>query len=295
MPLFQIQSDGRTLRQVSRREFANEAELHSLVEANLQDLLGINLIASEYPIPNGRIDTLGLDENGSPVIIEYKWKKELSAVVQGLFYLDWVLKNRRPFESIVRDKLGKDVEVDWSSQPRLIIVAQDFDVKELAAINQMGPSIELIKYSVYDGLFSYEILNLVESRPAARKTGSDAAPVEHSLEDLINKTTPPIQEMFVSLRDKILDLSEAVWESVHPGYCDYRTVSTFVTVTPQKERLKIFIKLGEAKLDDPRQIAEQIPKSWGYGLLNKQFVISDIDETEYAMSLIQQAHDYVSN
>ena len=70
--------------------------------------MGISLIASEYPIPNGRIDTLGLDEDYVPVIIEYKWKKDLSAIVQGLFYLDWVMQNKKPFESIVKDKLGKN-------------------------------------------------------------------------------------------------------------------------------------------------------------------------------------------
>jgi len=294
MPLFRIESDGQSLKHVSRQEFLSEKELHKLVEENLQELLGISLIASEYPIPNGRIDSLGLDDNGSPVIIEYKWKKEISAVVQGLFYLDWVLNNRRPFESIVRDKLGKDTEVDWSPQPRLIIIAQDFDVKELAAINQMDPSIELIKYSLYDGLFSYENVNIVESRPISRKTSGENGQVEHSLDNLINKATPHAREMFTFLRDQILNISEAVWESVHEHYCDYRTASTFVTVNLRKDRLRIFIKLGDAKLDDPQKITEPIPKKWGYGLLNYQFDISALDEIDYSMSLIRQAYEYVN-
>ncbi len=174
MPLYRILTNGRSLKQVVRKDFTNEEELHALVENNLLELLGLSLIAKEYPIPNGRIDSLGLDEHGIPVIIEYKWRRDLSAVIQGLFYLDWVVQNKRPFESIVRDKLGKDVKVDWSTQPRLLIIAQEFDVKELAAINQMGPRVELIKYSLYDGLFSYEYVNIAEtkappeSRPAPR-------------------------------------------------------------------------------------------------------------------------------
>ncbi len=293
MPLYRTQSDGYTVRHVARKEFVNEKELQNLIEGNLQELFGISQIASEYPIPNGRIDTLGLDENGNPVIIEYKWKKELSAVIQGLFYLDWVLNNKRPFESIVRDKLGKDVEVDWSTQPRLLIIAQDFDVKELAAINQMVPSIELVKYSLYEGLFSYENVNLTKSRPMVRKTGADTEPVVHSLDSLINRATPDVRDMFVNLRERILDISDAVWESVHENYCDYRTVSTFATVTIQKERLKIFIKLGDTILEDPREITEPIPKSWGYGRLNQQFIIASPGEIEYALSLILQAYAYV--
>jgi predicted transport protein len=296
MPLYNILPDGRTLRQVARNEFSNEDELHSLVENNLQELLGIRLIAREYPIPNGRIDTLGLDEDGIPVIIEYKWKKELSAVVQGLFYLDWVLQNKRPFESIVRDKLGRDVEVDWSTQPRLLIIAQEFDVKELAAINQMGPRIELIKYSFYKGLFSYEKVNIVESKSVIRKPPEHEQEElrEHTLESVLRKTSPDVRKMFMALRESILTISEAVWEKVGAWYCDYRTVSTFAAINVQKNKLKIFIKMGDKKLKDSRSICEPIPSTYGYGLLNTQFVITQMEDIEYAMTLIMQAYDYVT-
>jgi predicted transport protein len=294
MPLYRILPDGQTLQQVARNQFSNESELHSLVENNLQVLLGIRLIAHEYPIPNGRIDTLGLDEDGIPVIIEYKWKKELSAVVQGLFYLDWILQNKKPFESIVRDKLGRDVEVNWSTQPRLLIIAQDFDIKELAAINQMGPRIELNKYSFYEGLFSYECVNIVESKSAARKPLEQAEPAEHTLEKVLEKATPDIRIVFTKLRERILTGSDAVWEKVGGWYCDYRTVSTFACVNVQKNRLKIFIKMGDKKLEDPRGICKPIPSTWGFGLLNTQFIITQMEDIEYAMTLIMQAYDYVT-
>jgi len=294
MPLYKIDPNNRSLTHVARKEFANEDELHTLVEENLEKLLGIRLIAREYPIPNGRIDTLGLGEHGLPVIIEYKWKKDLSAVVQGLFYLDWVVQNKKPFESIVRDKLGKDVEVDWSAQPRLLIIAQDFDVKELAAINQMGPRIELIKYSFYDGLFSYEYVNIFESKSSGRRPPQGPEVIDHSLEKLLSKGTPKSREMFMSLREKILAISDAVWERVGGGYCDYRTASTFASVNIQKDRLKIYIKMGEKKLNDPKGVCKDIPPSWGYGLLNKQFVILSESDIKYAMSLILQAHEYVT-
>jgi len=294
LPLYRILPDARTLEQVARKEFADEAELHALVENNLRELLGVRLIASEYPIPNGRIDSLGLDEDGVPVIIEYKWKRELSAVIQGLFYLDWVMQNRRPFESIVRDKLGKDVKVDWSTQPRLLIIAQDFDIKELAAINQMGPRIELIKYSFYDGLFSYEYVNIVETKSITGKPTEQAKSPEHTLESLLQKATPDVRDTFLKLRENILAVSEAVWEKVGGWYCDYRTVSTFVSVNVQKNRLKVFIKMGDRALEDPHGISKPIPTSWGFGLLNTQFVITQIEDVEYAMRLIRQAYDYVN-
>ena len=294
MPLYRILPDGHTLQQVARNEFANEAELHSLVENNLQTLLGIRLIAGEYAIPSGRIDTLGLDEDSVPVIIEYKWKKQLSATVQGLFYLDWVLTNRKPFESIVRDKLGKDVEVDWSTQPRLIIIAQDFDIKELAAINHMGPRIELIKYSYYEGLFSFECVNVVDAKSGNRTGPGSGGPSGHTLDEVIEKGSPETREVFSVLRDQILGISDGVWEKVGGWYCGYRTASTFATVNVQKKALRIYIKMGDRALQDPRGICSAIPTTYGYGLLNKQFVISRMEDIEYAMRLVTQAYDFVT-
>jgi predicted transport protein len=291
MALFKLE-DNQNLEKVNRKEFKSEQELHLLIEKNLRYAMGINLIATEYPIPNGRIDTLGLDEDGVPVIIEYKWKKDLSAIVQGLFYLDWVMQNKRPFESIVKDKLGKDVTVNWTTQPRLIIIAQDFEVKELSAINLMGPSVELKKYSLYEGLFNIDDVNIVKK--PGKIENNEPEEEKYNLDKIVNKTTPEINEIFSELRDKIMGLSDAVWEKVGAGYVDYRTISTFTSVIIQKNKLKIFIKMGEQELEDPRKICKSIPEKYGYGLLNTQFELFRKDDLDYAMKLITQAYNYVS-
>jgi len=294
MSLFRLIQDGK-LERIRREEFGNEKELQNLIEKNLNIFMGVRLIASEYPIPNGRIDTLGLDEDDTPVILEYKWKKDLSAIVQGLFYLNWIMENKKPFESIVKDKIGKDVNVNWSYQPRLIIIAQDFDIKELSAINLMGPNVELKKYSLYDGLFNIEDVNIVKNKPSSKITNEKVLPeIEYNIEHLLNKSSPKIQEIFSILRDKILSISDAVWEKVSRAYCDYRTNTTFASVNVQKLKLKIFIKMGDIKINDPKNMTKPIPSTFGYGLLNTQFEISEIDHIEYAIDLIMQAYNFVT-
>ncbi len=52
---------------------ALEVELQRRVEAGMEAMLGIRFLTSEYPTGpwhRGRIDTLGLDENGAPVVVE---------------------------------------------------------------------------------------------------------------------------------------------------------------------------------------------------------------------------------
>lgn len=62
---------------------ALERSLQTLFEQNLESLLGIRFLASEQRTTSGRIDTLGIDENGSPVIIEYKRASNENVINQG--------------------------------------------------------------------------------------------------------------------------------------------------------------------------------------------------------------------
>ena len=63
-----------------------ERSVQVLFERHLDVLLGIRFLASEFQTSHGgRIDTLGLDENGSPVIVEYKRATNENVINQGLF------------------------------------------------------------------------------------------------------------------------------------------------------------------------------------------------------------------
>ena len=63
-----------------------ERTLQAVFENNLETILGVRFLASEYVTSDGRMDTLGIDENGYPVIIEYKRHQDQNVINQGLFY-----------------------------------------------------------------------------------------------------------------------------------------------------------------------------------------------------------------
>lgn len=115
MPLFTITKN--STKQLKKQTFRNEKELQSLVENNLQPLFNVHFLATEYTTSQqhgGRIDSLGLDGNNSPVIIEYKWGEKDNIINQGLFYLDWLVDHTGDtgdFQLLVHEKLGK---VRWS-------------------------------------------------------------------------------------------------------------------------------------------------------------------------------------
>jgi RecB family endonuclease NucS len=75
--LFRLDDDGRDV-ELRGSTVALEVELQRRIEAGMESILGIRFLASEYatgPWHRGRIDTLGLDENNTPVVIEFTDRK----------------------------------------------------------------------------------------------------------------------------------------------------------------------------------------------------------------------------
>src|SRR3989338_6067208 len=153
MAIFKIQQNKVTQCSIKDDGFGDEFALRDFFATNLEDLLGIRFIEKEYHIQEGRIDTLGLDENNAPVIIEYKWKENEEVLAQGLFYFDWLIKNKKHFELLVDNKLGEKPKVNWE-QPRVILVAQGFSRYILSAVQQVK-HVELKTYSYYDSAILY--------------------------------------------------------------------------------------------------------------------------------------------
>ena len=73
MPLFNI-GTGEVI-QIKPNSFLNERDMQNLFETHMEALMGVRFIASEFTTGDrqrGRVDSLGLDQDDSPVIFEYK-------------------------------------------------------------------------------------------------------------------------------------------------------------------------------------------------------------------------------
>lgn len=73
-----------------------EKPLQTLIENNLDSLVGIRFLASEYSIGKthaGRIDSLGLDENSCHVMLEYKRSVTENVIIRG-YYLNWLMNHQ---------------------------------------------------------------------------------------------------------------------------------------------------------------------------------------------------------
>jgi len=135
------------VKELSSTTVTLEKELQTVIEMNMITFFGVTFLKSEYSITSGRIDSLGLDENYSPVIFEYKRSTSENVINQGLFYLDWLLDHKADFKLLVMEVLGKEEadKIDWSI-PCVICIANDFTKFDIHSVNQMQRNIKLIRY-----------------------------------------------------------------------------------------------------------------------------------------------------
>ncbi|MEW2634741.1 DUF5655 domain-containing protein [Streptomyces sp. NPDC048389] len=173
LKLFRLDADGRDV-ELRGSTVALEVELQRRIEAGMEAMLSIRFLASEYPTGpwhRGRIDTLGLDENNTPVLIEYKKGADSGVMSQAVSYLSWLCSARHEFEALVKERLGSEAAeaIDWRN-PRMVCIAASFSHHDRVAVHRLHERIDLVRYRVFDGgLLS---LLLIESAPGSARPAS---------------------------------------------------------------------------------------------------------------------------
>ncbi|XQF89914.1 hypothetical protein ACOBV8_14820 [Pseudoalteromonas espejiana] len=160
--LFKLDQAKGTALELVRTQAKLEKDLQQLVESQMETFLNVKFLASEFTTSNGgRIDSLGVDENGCPVIIEYKRHTNENVINQGLFYYDWLIDHKAEFKLLVMDKLSSEAadNLEWEGA-RLICIATDFTKYDEHAIKQIDKNIELMRYKYFgEDLFLLELVN----------------------------------------------------------------------------------------------------------------------------------------
>lgn len=214
-----------------------ERELQIVIEQNMEKFFGIKFLKSEYTITNGRIDSLGLDENFCPVIFEYKRSINENVINQGLFYLDWLLDHKADFKLLVMETLGDEAanKIDWSL-PCVICIASDFTRYDEHGVNQMQRNIKLVKYKKFgQELILFDHLNAPKAKP---DLGEVAAPLKSSSSKKGEKTflqqfegaTPELQNIYLTIKDYILSLGDDITENQLKLYVAFKKVRNIACV-----------------------------------------------------------------
>ncbi|RPK92191.1 hypothetical protein EES46_09090 [Streptomyces sp. ADI98-10] len=252
MKLFHTTKGGVT--EVTPRLADVEADVQSLIEAHMETMLGVRFLASEYVIDcveGGRIDSLGIDENGAPVIVEYKRGTDAGVINQGLYYLSWLTRHRSAFDSLVRDRLGVPTaaQVLWSA-PRLICVAGDFTRYDAHAVREHRRSIDLVRYRYYgsDHVSLETVVSVTGKSGAANRRTRRHAHMDAP--QALQRQTGAMAELAVAADETLRGLGDGITRVQRKQYAAYQRLRNFACVIPpQQTKLLVYLKADPKSVD----------------------------------------------
>lgn len=291
--LFQV--DGQEVRGIETDSIDLEKKVQTLIEQNLNELLGITFLESEYSTGErhgGRIDTLGIDENNSPVILEYKKHKNENVINQGLFYLDWMMDHKAEFEQLVQRNVSDDGEIEWSS-PRLICIAPDFTKYDSHAVEQINQNIELMRFRRYEGgILLLELVNVVESTRSDSPTDREYKGVKHSHK----QASDELRQLFEELEDFIFSLGDDIQKKELKYYYAYKRIQNFVCLEfkPNDNRLLLHLSLDPKKMDDVPDIGRDVSEVGHYGTGDLELHIRTEEDLAVSKPLIERSYEGVA-
>ncbi len=299
MPIFRIEN--HLASQIRVTEFRSEKELQTFFENNLESLLGVRLIASEFPTgekQRGRIDTLGIDQDWSPVIIEYKKKYNENVINQGFFYLDWLFDHKGDFTVAAQKKIGKEIIVDWSN-PKLILIAESFSEYDTYGVKRMGGNVDLWEYHLYENgiLYFDQIFSSLASGSKTKeinkgKEKTTKSALEYDIQHHIMNKPERIVSIFQDLRERIFSLA-AVGEIIEKPtkvYIGYKHGKNFCELEIFKDYMRVWIDIEKKDLRDPRNISEDVSDKGHHGSGSTEIKITDTTDLDYAATLIVQSY-----
>ncbi|MFC3461253.1 MULTISPECIES: DUF5655 domain-containing protein [Massilia] len=261
-----------------------EKTLQALIEGQMEAFLGVRFLASEYATGKthrGRIDSLGLDENGCPVIVEYKRHSTENVINQGLFYLDWLLDHQAEFRWLVMEKFGKETaqQIEWAGT-RLLCIASDFTRYDQYAVQQIPRNIELIRYKLFgDDLLLLELVNAqsVPDATAVKPAPTSSSSTEHetskpagkdrSLTENLALATPEIRALYEQTTSLLLSLGDDVQQKGLKLYTAFRRLKNFACVIAYPNRLLITLKLDPGTVAFEEGFSRDVSQvgHWGTG------------------------------
>jgi Holliday junction resolvase-like predicted endonuclease len=122
-------------------------ELEPIIIANPEVVeVGFQIIAHQHPTDSGPLDILGVDSEGTLVVVELKNEASDKHLDQGLRYYDWCRQNLVWIAQAYSSKFS----IDSETAPRLMLIAPSFrdTVKRIA--KYVNVQLHLVEYHAFE-------------------------------------------------------------------------------------------------------------------------------------------------
>ncbi len=299
MPLYKI---GQKLEHIKETSLKLEREIQQLTEQNLQTLLRLDLIRSEFSLNNFRIDTLAFDpEAKSFVIIEYKRDKTFSVIDQGYAYLSLMLNNKADFILEFNESQNQSLkrsDVDWT-QSKVIFVSPFFTTYQREAINFKDLPIELWEVKKFENnTISYEQIQKASAKESIKTISRSNDTVEavskevkvFTEQDHLQKVDFETRELYDQLKDRLLNMDDNITVQPKKQTIGFKVDNNvFCDLVLQGKGLKIYLNLKSGDLQDSKNVSRDVSNVGHWGNGSYEIRLADLEDIDYILSLLKQS------
>ena len=282
--------------------FRNENELQNLIDNNLKEIFGLELVKPQYTLEDLRMDTVAFDSNNNAfVIIEYKNTANFSVVDQGYAYLNLLLDKKADLILLYREQTGQDLkkdDVDWSAT-RILFISPEFTKYSVRALNIDLP-IELIEVHKYAN--GSLVLNRIEVKKQKGTVSIEpvlkssviqkvSREVKFYNEDYhLEKTSNELKGIYQYIKEHILAIDENIVIRPRKNYIGFIASTNFVDIYFSKGKLKVWLNVKKGELNDPQHLTRDVSEIGHWGNGDYEIDVKDEHNLDYLMSLIEQSY-----
>lgn len=184
----------------------DERQLQRFFEANLAALIDVTLVASEWSPTHDtlRFDTLGIDREGCPVIIEFKNVPDAYVITQLLAYKAALVGSQGNFLSACKARFGTIPYLNWD-RVRLIAIAPSFSAHELVALQSINADMDFLTFR----FFGPENV-LLEAVGTTRKPRSaeSSVGIRRSFSSQLDHVNPDLKKEYGRLMESLGELDD---------------------------------------------------------------------------------------
>lgn len=302
-----LENNKGDLKIVKEADFKLEKDIQTLVENNMDTLLGIKFLQTEFSISTYRFDSVGYDKDSNAfVIVEYKRGKNDSLVDQGLTYLRIVLDRKAELVLLYNKVFASSKQqndFDWS-QTRIVFVSPRFTKYQLSAASFKNLPFEFYEIKKYEngciefnevGLERSQEINLSDTTVSNKEENISNEIKVYTEDDHITKADQNIKELYEDLRSRILDIGDIKIDA-KKLYIAFKGTTNICDVELEKKKIKLTINLPYGKLDDRSGLTRKMVNDdgskighWGNG--DYQCHITSEEQLDYLMPLIRQSYE----
>lgn len=280
-----------------------ERGLQHLIEKHMECFLNIRLLAHEYRTDRhhrGFMDSLGLDENNCPVIIEYKRYNDENVICQGLYYLDWLMDHQARFILLAQEKLGPEAPTSIEfAGTRVLCIASAFSRYDERAIMQIDRNVELIRYRLFgEDLLLLEMLNtslsMFLSDPARILTENQETEagigMPAPLQERVRSMSSDTENLYLELLAFAENLGDDVSIKFLKHYVALSRLRNFTSIQPLKSSLKLWLNLDPGQIPLEEGFSRDVTGIGHLGSGNLELEIRDQGSLSRAQPLIELAY-----